>query len=587
MMHWTRSDGSDSQVELCKKSSDMRGMAFERSHTGNLVFGFDCMPDGWMLYWIPPEATTAEPLLDRIVPYQQDSLFGLNFSSDERHIAFVTLDSTSVDLTETLYIVDVAKAREDPSTQPLRLENSFGQDWQPITDREVVEEEPTPEPTQVPVAGKLPDIATNVSNGEWIAFIAGTNGPESPAYDPASVLMHQNVFVIQPDGSNLINVTNFYAHYSNLRWSPNGQHLLFVRENADLNKVDIMRHVPDATESSALTKPILDPDHYSYSWSPNSDKIAFADASNGNYDIYTIYADGRNDPQLTQLTHDPAQDVGFVWSPDGSQIAFQRLNGDELSIYIMSEDGSNQQEVAHGMGKVTLYWSHDGRAIYASGMDENWLECEGCAHKPGIYRIDLENSLVQQVYAEELNTQQFFWNIYDTSENVLYFMRVNPPTFVELWGTWFRADGNSVQEVGELDPEQTCKTTTGNVLNEYISPTKRFSVVSNYCAGGFDLYLADRETTEPKLLHLLRLPLDTWGQGGDSATLPMGWSPDGRWLLYIDGEWKMYLLNLEQAMQDPNTKPFLLLQEQPISLPFLQTYSNSLTIFDLSWQPKP
>lgn len=984
MMRWRRSDGSESHLELCEKSSDIKGIAFERSRAGNLVFGLNCFPDGWALYWIPPDATAADLLLDGIIPTRQDSVFGLTFSSDERHLAFVTLDSTSVDLAETLYIVDVAKAREDPSAQPLKLENSFGQDWQPISNREVVEEKPTPAPARtlssngllafvsgengnsdvytmradgsditnitndsandyspvwsldgksiffisertgntdiysvdadgshltqltdssgfdglfslspngekiiylsssdndanmgslaimnadgsnkfkltgpgsyiflgwspdgqkivyqkqiletdglqdneihisdidggnhyqwtaiideikwedeqhfagygwsgqsepptwnlyrfssngtpsleiashssrivalydhthlvegasllawydmdgdltplhswdvqgdckqrgdpyiqetsqaisadgnhvfitvycgdgylqfyltnadgselkqltdfsvetsinykgvwsldgkfvmIPITNKdgittdfyrfdieemlrdpskqpvqvttdgvtkydivwqpirnseaaqdepviqptptatneePPDVATNISNGEWIAFIGGKTIP-----DPANSLYmttEQDVFLIHPDGSELVNITNSPDFYVWPQWSPNGNDLLFLRMR-NSGTMDILRkNGSNGFDVLVSTSMSFDPSFH-YSWSPNGEQIAFVDKSSGNLGIYTMYADGRNDPQITQLTDDPADDFGFVWSPDGDRIAFQRLAGDKLSIHVMNQDGSNPHEVAQGMGRVWLYWSHDGKVLYASGGSQltaqsNWLECEGCSHNPAIYHMDPGGTSVEQIYAEPEYSQVGF-HLYDTPQNTLYFMRVEPQPFLEFWGTWFRFDGTSVQQIDPLDPHQTCKTTDGNILSEDISSNQRFSIVTNFCAGGFDLYLVDRETPRPKLRHLLQLPLDTWGQGGNFAYLPITWSPDGRSIIYDDGHGSMLLLDLEKVMQDPSTQPVRFIQPVLYEGQSGQMFQSPESIFviDLVWQPKP
>jgi hypothetical protein len=146
-----------------------------------------------------------------------------------------------------------------------------------------------------------------------------------------------------------------------------------------------------------------------------------------------------------------------------------------------------------------------------------------------------------------------------------------------------------VHEIGEMDPQQPCKTTTGDILHEHISPNERFSIISNFCAGGFDLYLADRQaaTRDQRLTHILRLPLTTLGQGADDAYLPMQWSPDGRWLVYDNGEGILYLLDIEKAIQDPDASP----------TPFLESIhyvgighlldGSSITAFELTWQPNP
>jgi Tol biopolymer transport system component len=583
MLDWYGMDGNSTPLHSwdvegdCKQRGDqyIQETSQTTSPDGKRVFITVYCNEGYLqFYFANAEGSELKQITDLSIetPINNRGVWSL----DGR---LVIMSITNQDgITTDLYLFDVEAMLRDPSTQPIQLtaDGAAKYDivWQPIRKSEVNEEKTTPEPTPVNASEELPDINTNVSNGEWIAFL-GTKMADS--VDIHNQPMSSDLYVIHPDGSGLTNLTQFPAYYYNLQWSPNGQHLLFLRENTDLDQTDIMRHYAGSTSNGTIIRPITDPDHYGYGWSPNSNKIVFADSSNGNYDIYTVYADGRNDPQLTQLTNDPAQDVGFVWSPDGSQIAFQRLDGDKLSIFIMNEDGSDPREIASGSGKLNLIWSMNGKSIYASSTENNWIECEGCVQKPGIYRIDLAEPVVHQVYSGP-ESQDVFWYLYDTPQNVLYFMRIDPAPFLELWGTWFRADGNSIQQIDPLDPHQTCRTTTGDILDEHISPNKRYSVISNSCAGGFDLYLADREADKPQLIHLLTLPSDTQGQGGDLASVSIRWSPDGRQIVYDNGMLTYYLLNLEQTIQEPYTQPVPLIELEKLGID---------TLIDLAWQPQP
>jgi hypothetical protein len=90
-------------------------------------------------------------------------------------------------------------------------------------------------------------------------------------------------------------------------------------------------------------------------WSPDGTKIAFSSfQSNGNYDIYTINANGGGQVNLTNTAvneFDPA------WSNDGSKLAYGR-GGD---IWVMNANGSQQTLLLTNGSSPS--WSPDGTRI--------------------------------------------------------------------------------------------------------------------------------------------------------------------------------------------------------------------------------
>jgi TolB protein len=72
------------------------------------------------------------------------------------------------------------------------------------------------------------------------------------------------------------------------------------------------------------------------SWSPDGNRIAFQSNRDGQYDIYTVRADGSD---LRRLTNDRSTDGAPTWNPTGTQIAFTSDRGGSNQIYVMSADG--------------------------------------------------------------------------------------------------------------------------------------------------------------------------------------------------------------------------------------------------------
>lgn len=101
-------------------------------------------------------------------------------------------------------------------------------------------------------------------------------------------------------------------------------------------------------------------DDISGKWSPTGEQILFAsdrDRSFGSWDIYLMDADGKNVRPVFEKSEERRHPE---WSPDGKQIAYKRFDGGVGYIYIATSDGKNEERLAIG---GTPAWSPDGTEI--------------------------------------------------------------------------------------------------------------------------------------------------------------------------------------------------------------------------------
>jgi len=132
---------------------------------------------------------------------------------------------------------------------------------------------------------------------------------------------------------------------------------------------DIWSMNADGTNQTRLT---LEKSSESYPyWSPDGSKIAYTSYPEYRFmdpDIWVMNSDGTNKTEITEKS--PALLGG--WSPDGSQIVFYSFQTGPWEIWTMNADGTNQRQLTKDQGvNYKPSWSPDGSKIAFMSYRDN------------------------------------------------------------------------------------------------------------------------------------------------------------------------------------------------------------------------
>jgi Tol biopolymer transport system component len=81
---------------------------------------------------------------------------------------------------------------------------------------------------------------------------------------------------------------------------------------------------------------------YLHGWSPDGEYLTYTGGRNGNYDIYKISVNKKEEIRLTDA---PGLDDGSEYSPDGKSIYFNSNRTGTMQIWRMHPDGSHQEQI--------------------------------------------------------------------------------------------------------------------------------------------------------------------------------------------------------------------------------------------------
>ena len=185
---------------------------------------------------------------------------------------------------------------------------------------------PTPKASATARYCVINAVGTDACGEEKIAFMRFTRD-----------LPDEQVFLINRDGTGSVQLTSETGvRERNPRISPDGKGIAFARSSGD-EPFDIYVMNPDGTGRVNVTDNPGNDD--APAWSPDGQHIAFMSDRDDQRDIYVMNADGSGP---TRLTDHPGADILPVWSPDGFRIAFVSDRDGKYRWWVMNADGSDQ-----------------------------------------------------------------------------------------------------------------------------------------------------------------------------------------------------------------------------------------------------
>jgi len=171
------------------------------------------------------------------------------------------------------------------------------------------------------------------------------------------------IYFMNSDGTGITRVTNSNIQDIECSWSPDGTKIVFERFTGDGANAAIFVINVDGTGEMNLSNDVETNDRVP-DWSPDGSKIVWMKNDFFNAEIYVMDADGSNQQNISNL---PGTDIFPEWSPDGQEILFRRTG----NLWIMNADGTNKHEFGGSPFPINCAsWSPDGKKITFSDAQE-------------------------------------------------------------------------------------------------------------------------------------------------------------------------------------------------------------------------
>lgn len=262
-------------------------------------------------------------------------------------------------------------------------------------------------------SSSLPPVSSNADENGRIALTSERDG-------------NMEIYLVNPDGSALVNLTNHPAQDSVPTWSPDGEKIAFLSDRA--GKYDFDIYLMNAN-GSAVTRLTDDAEAVGFgmrpvtyerimfgfsgplSWSPDGRYILASrlvvNPAAANQETHShlviVKADGSGMSILTPVNYFK-NDFSPVWSPNGDWIAFSRYMYATTRLMAIKPDGTGETALTYGYENAGNFaWTPDGKNI------AYFMISPACLMKSGTeFLRDCQSHKIRLVNADSAATDDLY-----------------------------------------------------------------------------------------------------------------------------------------------------------------------------------
>jgi dipeptidyl aminopeptidase/acylaminoacyl peptidase len=203
-----------------------------------------------------------------------------------------------------------------------------------------------------PAARRLTDLQQLIHNLSW-----SPDGQEL-AFDVCDENFNCDLYVMDRNGTSLQNVTDKFVFSTDVfTWSPDSKQIAFVAYSANDEVASIYLLNLETDTINQLTDTYADYTHLN--WSPDGRFLAYVSDLDRGWDIYRVNAEGSDRVKLTNDNQLQEGFYGLDWSPAGNKIVFTSgpIEGD-FELFVMDVDGTNVIQLTNNeFHEVNPIWS--------------------------------------------------------------------------------------------------------------------------------------------------------------------------------------------------------------------------------------